>query len=151
MRKLTNLDIYFKKAQFEDLDSIILLLRKLDLVFEEVENHLENFFVIKFNNEIVGCAGIEHYDDVGLLRSVAIDVNFQGKGLGKKLVEKIINYALEKSIIFLYLLTNTAEDFFMRFGFKTIPRTDVDSRIKQTYEYSTGCEETAVVMMMKLK
>ncbi len=147
---MINLDTQIEKAQPEDLDSIILLMKKQKLVSEEIKEHLENFYVIKYENEIIGCAGIEHYEDVGLLRSVAIDTRFQGKGLGKKIVSKMLSVAQEKGIVYLYLLTDTAENFFKRFSFKIISRNKVDKRIKQTYEYSTGCEETAIVMIKKL-
>ena len=151
MRILTNQSFQIDEAILEDLNSLQLLLRRSELVYEEIENHLGNFFVIKVENKVVGCAGIEQYEDVGLLRSVVIDVEFQGRGLGRKIVGKMIDYALTKGIVNLYLLTNSAEDFFKKFDFKIIPRSDVDSRIQQTYEYTTGCEETASVMVKRLE
>lgn len=148
---LTSLDFKIQKVELDDLNILKEFMKKLNLVYEEIEKHLEDFFIIRVENKTVGCAGIEHYDDVGLLRSVGIDEELQGKGLGKKIVTKMIDYALEKGIVNLYLITNSAEDFFKKFDFTIVSRSEVDSRIQQTYEYTTGCEETASVMVKKIE
>ncbi len=147
---LSNFDFRIQKAELDDLNALKTLIKKSKLVHEEIETHLENFFVIKEESNIIGCAGIEHYDDVGLLRSVAVDIKYQRKGLGKKLINKMIVFAEEKGIENLYLLTDSAEEFFKKFGFKLVSRNDVDSRIQQTYEYTTACDETASVMVKRL-
>ena len=148
---MINSDYYFQQAETSDLISIKNLLQKLDLVHQEIEKYIEDFIVLKTGNKLIGCAGLEIYDEIGLLRSVAIDRDFQGKGLGKKLVKEILKYADKKEIVDLYLLTNSAEKFFEKHGFNIVSRTDVDPQIKQTYEYTTGCEETASVMIRKKK
>ncbi|NPD87402.1 MAG: GNAT family N-acetyltransferase [Asgard group archaeon] len=148
---MTSLDFKIQKVELDDLNILKEFMKKLNLVYEEIEKHLEDFFIIRVENKTVGCAGIEHYDDVGLLRSVGIDEELQGKGLGKKIVTKMIDYALEKGIVNLYLITNSAEDFFKKFDFTIVSRSEVDSRIQQTYEYTTGCEETASVMVKKIE
>jgi amino-acid N-acetyltransferase len=50
----------------------------------------------------------------------------------------------------IYLLTETAEGFFSKEGFKKIAREQVPPSIKQTHEYSTLCPEDAVCMVKKL-
>ena len=68
-------------------------------------------------DDVVGVAGIERYDDAGLLRSVAVDESLRGSGVGGMLVENRLQWAEENGITKLYLLTDTAAQWFPRYGF----------------------------------
>ena len=131
------------KNQLSDIKS---LLKKLNLVYEDVDKYVENFIVVLENKQIVGCAGFEKYDEIGLLRSVAVDPKHQGKGIGHKLIEEINENAKKREIEEFYLLTDSASQFFPKFGFEKVSRANVDERIKKTYEYSEACSESAIVM-----
>ncbi len=129
--------------QISDIKS---LLKNLNLVYEDVDKYVENFIVVLENKQIVGCAGFEKYEEVGLLRSVAVDSKHQGKGIGHKLIKEINANASKREIKEFYLLTDSASQFFHKFGFEEVSRANVDIRIKKTYEYSEACPESAIVM-----
>ncbi|MHA1217905.1 MAG: arsenic resistance N-acetyltransferase ArsN2 [Candidatus Heimdallarchaeaceae archaeon] len=131
------------KNQLREIKS---LLKKLDLVYEDVDKHVDNFIVVLENKQIMGCAGFEKYDEVGLLRSVAVNPKHQGKGIGHKLIEEINANAKKREIKDFYLLTDSASQFFLKFGFEEVSRVNVDERIKKTYEYSEACPDSAIVM-----
>lgn len=135
------------KNQLNDIKS---LLKKLNLVYEDVDKYVENFIVVLNNKQIMGCAGFEKYDEVGLLRSVAVNPKHQGKGIGHKLIEEINANAKKREIKEFYLLTDSASQFFLKFGFEEVSRANVDERIKKTYEYSEACSESAIVMKKNL-
>ncbi len=142
--------ILIKKLKIEQLDSVVSLLKSFNLVYEDIKAHFVNFSVALDNNKIIGCAGFEKHDEIGLLRSVAVSLEFQGKGVGHMLIKSILKNAEQEGIKVFYLLTDTASSFFSKFGFKIVSRTEVDERIKTTYEYSEACSEKAIVMIKHL-
>ncbi|MFW9906576.1 MAG: arsenic resistance N-acetyltransferase ArsN2 [Candidatus Thorarchaeota archaeon] len=134
------------KSSTHDLPEVLKLLKQVDLPTEGVKEHFHNFFIIKKDDMTVGCAGIEIYEHVGLLRSLAIHPSFQGKGNGHQMVNKIEEYSAEKGISKIYLLTETAEKFFLKLGYKIIPREETDLKIKQTIEFTTLCPSAPVMV-----
>ena len=53
-----------------------------------------HFFIVKIDNKIVGCGGIAPYfgsDDESILLSIFVDPDYQGKGVGRKIVETLEN------------------------------------------------------------
>lgn len=66
------------------------------------------------------------YDEVGfmLLGRLAVDVHFQGQGLGEKLLLDAVRRAMESSVQVAGLLVNPkderAADFYLKYGFRLI-------------------------------
>jgi amino-acid N-acetyltransferase len=58
-------------------------------------------------------------------RSVAVAPHLYGQRLGERLVLAALDLADERGIDAVYLLTETAQGFFPRFGFTTIGRFEV--------------------------
>ncbi len=54
---------------------------------------------------IVGCAGLETYGDVGLLRSLAVSAHRQSQGIGRVLVANRLDDAKARKLDAVYLLT----------------------------------------------
>ncbi|UCG03808.1 MAG: GNAT family N-acetyltransferase [Candidatus Heimdallarchaeota archaeon] len=139
------------KASEKDLESVYSLLKLVDLPIDGVADNFHNFFVAWERNQLQGCAGVEVYEDVGLIRSVAVHPSFQSHGLGRKLVETIQKFSTEKGLKEIYLLTETAEKFFLKLNYIVIPRNEVNSRVKQSSEFTTVCPESAICMVKTLK
>lgn len=108
---------------------------------------MKNFFVAQKDGQLVGCAGIEIYDNIGLIRSVAVHPSSQGRGLGRMLVNTVQKFSVEKGLKKIYLLTETAEKFFSKQSYAVIPRDDADAKVKQSIEFTSLCPETAVCMV----
>ena len=53
-------------------------------------------------------------------------------------------------MITVYLLTETAGDFFPRFGFRPTTRAAVPSAVQQSVEFREACPASAVVMRTEL-
>jgi amino-acid N-acetyltransferase len=66
------------------------------------------------------------------------------------LVEALIGGVRKRQVATLYLLTETAEDFFPRFGFEAVPRTSLDARLAASAELQGACPETAVAMRLEV-
>ncbi|MHA1975488.1 MAG: arsenic resistance N-acetyltransferase ArsN2 [Candidatus Hodarchaeales archaeon] len=134
------------KTITQDLPEVLALLKLVDLPVEGVKEHFQDFFIIRNDEMVVGCVGIEIYENTGLLRSLAIHPSSQGKGLGQQMVTRIEEYSTEKELNPIYLLTDTAEKFFLKLDFEIIPREETDSRVKQSIEFTTLCPSSPVMM-----
>ncbi len=107
-------------------------------------------FGISENNKLTGCVGIEVFGESALLRSLATSSSSRGKGLGKLLTKKVEAAAKEEGVKKIFLLTETAENFFKKMNYSVIERDFVPDEIKQTTEFSELCPSTAVAMQKTL-
>ena len=98
----------------------------------------------------MGTAALEMYEDGALLRSVAVVPDIQRTGIGHQLTEAALALAHELGAPAVYLLTTTAEHFFPRFGFERIARTNVPAGVQRSFEFTTACCASAVVMRKNL-
>ncbi|MGD8306897.1 MAG: arsenic resistance N-acetyltransferase ArsN2 [Ignavibacteria bacterium] len=126
------------------------LLSLANLTVNGVEQNVRNFLSLYYNESLIGTIGLEIYDNNALLRSLAIDKQYQNRGFGKMLCSEIINKAQIKNIKKLYLLTETAEKFFESLGFEKIPRESADDLVKTSEEFSSICPSTAICMQLTL-
>ncbi|MHA2202765.1 MAG: GNAT family N-acetyltransferase [Candidatus Hodarchaeales archaeon] len=131
------------KAVTQDLPEVLTLLELVDLPIEGVKDQFHNFFIIRKDKMTVG---IEINGNVGLLRSMAIHPTFQGKGYGLQMASKVEEYSAEKGLHSIYLLTETAEKFFLKLGYKFISREDTDPKVKQSIEFTTFCPSAPVMV-----
>ncbi|MFX0066087.1 MAG: arsenic resistance N-acetyltransferase ArsN2 [Candidatus Hermodarchaeota archaeon] len=134
------------KADKTHLSGIINLLNQVNLPQEGIQTHISDFIVSIHDATVIGCAGIEVYETVGLLRSVAVHPDYQGKAIGNALIRMILSHAQKRRIEEIFLLTETAEKYFLKLGFKRINRDDIDYRIKETQEFKTLCPASAISM-----
>jgi amino-acid N-acetyltransferase len=66
------------------------------------------------------------------------------------LVKHVEAYVVDQGIDRLYLLTNTAEAFFARLGYRTLPRSAAPQAIRDTSEFSSLCPDDAAFMGKEL-
>lgn len=109
-------------------------------------NNMEHFFGCGEKENAKGVIGLEIHGEDGLLRSLAVSPIVRGLGCGSALVKKLETHASSIGINHLYLLTDTAEDYFERKGYTTIDRDKVSESIKHTREFSDLCPASAAVM-----
>ena len=72
----------------------------------------------------MAAAAIERFGDDGLLRSVVVAPDHRGSGVGQALVAAAEALAREAGIRDLWLLTETAIDWFPRLGYEVVERAD---------------------------
>ena len=105
----------------------------LDIVKKQIEKLTKDnnhHIIIGFENEqtrkIIGFVHAEFYEsiymDTGLnILALAVNSNFQGQGIGKKLMSFIEDYALKNNISFIRLNSNVyrteAHKFYERIGY----------------------------------
>jgi N-acetylglutamate synthase and related acetyltransferases len=133
-------------ARWSDYDVVAALLEREHLPLDELRQHFENAFVARAGNRIIGCSALEVYEGGALLRSVAVDAEYRGSGVGSDLTQAAIELARRRLVPAVYLLTTTAERFFPRFGFEIIDRADVPASVLASAEFTHACPSTAIVL-----
>ncbi len=138
-------------ANCADLPDVLALLRQCQLLENGVAEAIDGFCVARSSGTLVGCAGLERYGEMALLRSVAVSESARGAGLGTNLVKSVTTTARTRGLSQLFLLTTTAPAFFERLGFKAVERSAVPAAVADSWEFRVGCPQTAVVMRFELK
>ncbi len=139
-----------RPATDADLGAVVRLLIASGLPTDGVSESLCNFIVAESGGELVGVVGLELCCEHGLLRSTAVASDWAGRGLGRRLVERIIAEAESRGIDALYLLTTTAERYFPSFGFVRTTRDQVPQAVRETAEFLSACPASATVMCLTL-
>jgi len=134
-------------ARPHDVPEGLDLLRRSGLSEKDVAERWGHYFVVhEDDGRVVGIAGLEIHGDDGLLRSVAVDEDYRGQGLGASLIEEAFSRAGRLNLGTVYLLTNDARDYFARRGFSDCPREEAPPGIRESWEFSTGCPASAAFM-----
>ena len=140
----------FRSATRRDLAAIERLLTAAELPIDGVSRSLPTFVVAEHEGTVIGAAGLELCGDDALLRSVVVAPEWQSRGLGRELVDRVIGEGKALGLRALYLLTTTAEQYFPAFGFEPTTRDLVPDDVRATAEFQTACPASATVMRKTL-
>ena len=144
-------DVTVTAARREELPEIFALLEECDLPKEGLATHLPTILVARRGIEIAGCSALELYHESALLRSVAVKQPYRSHGIGRSLIGAALDLAMERGVSNVYLLTSTAEPFFLKLGFESISRDNVPENVRDSVEFTALCPDTATAMAMKLR
>ncbi len=88
----------------------------------ELEDCLEHFVVAERDGQLIGCGGLELYveDSAGLVRSMAVEADLHGTGVGRNILEWVEAHGSELSLTRLFLFTIDAAPFYERFGYERV-------------------------------
>ncbi len=134
-----------------DYQQVTALLERAGLPLAGVSPRLDGFVVLEADGRIVGTAAVEAYGDVGLLRSVAVDAERRGSGLGAALVEQALDEARAAGVRDVFLLTTTAQRYFPRHGFAVASRDDAPAALQASAEFRGACPASATIMRRRLE
>ncbi len=129
--------IQIRRARISDVRSIkrlvdtyagkVLLAKDLVTLFESVQE----FWVAEAaaSGEIVGCGALHVlWEDLGEIRTVAVDPSVSGLGVGHRIVGHLVDLARELELPRLFVLTFETE-FFARHSFRPISGTPVTPEV----------------------
>ncbi|HIE44187.1 MAG TPA: N-acetyltransferase [Candidatus Omnitrophica bacterium] len=114
-----------RKAKIQDVDSIYKLLEhfsKRDLLLprslSELYDTIRDFVVAEEDGRVIGCCALHPcWEDLGEIKSLAVDESSQNRGVGRKLVNCCLEEANQLGLKRVFALTYIP-DFFKGFGFK---------------------------------
>ncbi len=135
----------------EEVAAVRSILTESGLPDDGIQALADTLLVARMDEEIMGCAALEPYPPAALLRSVAVRGEWRGRGVGWRLTEAALSLAADLGIERVYLLTETASQFFSAFGFRTVGREEVDARVRRSQEFTSLCPESADAMVLELR
>ena len=133
-------------AQAHDLAAARVLLQRVQLPDHGVADQFGHYLVVRDASRVVGVCGVEVCGEDGLLRSVAVDPDYQGEGIGTLLVAGARELAGRLKLRDLYLLTTTAAPFFRKRGFEDWSREKAPTPVRESWEFRTGCPSSSALM-----
>ncbi len=96
--------------------------------------------------EAAGFGGYELYSEEVLLRSVVVPQALRNRRIGRNLVALLLYRALRAGARRAWLLTDTAEPFFTKIGFKIMERSAAPEAILATRQAKALCPSTATLL-----
>jgi len=142
--------IDYSFATEKDIPALKKLLSECGLPFEDIDGHITHFILAKEYNTLVGSIGLEQFNHYALVRSLAVQESFRGEGIAQSLLSRLNEYAIQHDVHEYYLLTTTAEHYFIRKGFRVVERNSLPIEIKTTQAFTTLCPSTAICMYKNL-
>ena len=138
-------------ATSADLDAIVAFLETNRLPEAGLREHASELLVARDGTRLLATAALEVLGEDALLRSVAVDAATRGTGLGLAITRATLDRARDRGVRRIFLLTETAPDFFSRFGFVDVDRAFVPPSIRGTVEFARACPASARVMVLELR
>lgn len=133
------------------LEKVFQLLRLNNLPYQDIRLE-SNLFIFYQDDEsnLVGAGGLEFYGRYALLRSLVVDEKHRGLSYGIRITTDLLSRASAKGVNEIYLLTETAREFFLKNGFEEIPRDSTPPEIQKSSEFSSVCPVSAAIMAKRL-
>jgi len=147
--------IAVRAAEVQDVDAIELLLapyaekhvvlwRSKDDLFQ----HLQEFIVAVYDGVVMGVAALHIYTlNMAEVRSLVVNPEYQGRQVGRLLVEACELLAVQRGIAQLFALTYVAQ-FFIAMDYHVVPKESLPHKIWTVCVHCKkfgACDEIAVV------
>ncbi|MCX7821837.1 MAG: N-acetyltransferase [Syntrophobacterales bacterium] len=128
--------VEIRKAKIRDVKKIHSLLlpfasegRLLPRSLSELYTRMRDFFVADDGGAIVGCAALKIiWDDLSEIASLAVRIEYQRQGIGRKLVEACLDEASSLGLPKTFVLTYETA-FFERLGFRIVDKSIFPQKI----------------------
>lgn len=145
---------HIRQATLEDVPEILHLMdgyvQKGNLILRtgsDIRNRIHAYHIYAVDHAVYGCAALfEHGDGWAEIGAVAVNEDYKSKGIGRGLIQFLIQKAREKKIQTLFLLTTQAADWFFEFGFVWGEPSDLPPSHRQGY----NLERNSRVLVLKL-
>lgn len=138
-------------AHQRDENQIKQLLADSELPYQDITpSHLRHFLTRRYGTKLAGVVGLEIKGEFALLRSLAVPIQYRGRGIASALIARAEDYAMSQGVEALYLLTMTAEGLFEKLGYARVDRHAVPAVVKETAEFQNLCPSCSICMTKQL-
>ena len=136
----------------EDIGAIKVLLAVCLLPSQDIGGEGNTFFVAESERGIIGVCGIEHCgESIALLRSLGVMPGYRKQQIGRRLVQRTLSHAEKKQFDHLYLLTETAVEYFQGIGFSVAERKKAPKALNTSRLFTQHCPASALLMVKALR
>jgi amino-acid N-acetyltransferase len=95
----------------------------------QLYQYIRDFVVATYDDEVVGCGALHVvWEDLAEVRSMAIVEEWQNKGIGRRMLARLLDEARELGLPHVFVLTYR-EDFYGRAGFRVVPHETLPHKI----------------------
>ena len=126
------------------------ILKNESLCFNDINDEGVVLFEVKEKEIIIGYFGYELYGSYALFRSMVVVEGYRKMGYGALIWHEAKKKLRANQVAKVYLLTNTASEFFKGQGFNEIQRSSAPEEIASTTEFIEFCPSDSVCMMINL-
>jgi amino-acid N-acetyltransferase len=135
-----------RTANDADLAAIRVLLEEAGLPTSDLEATKPNFTLLREHGAIVAAGALQRFGSLALLRSVVVAPDRRGAGLGVIIVHELEKVASAVRVRQLFLLTQTAREFFAHQGYRVIERNEAPQDVQGSEEFRSLCPTSATCM-----
>ena len=139
VRRATTRDVAAIRALVDQYQGKVLLVKETVTLYEDVQE----FWVAIDGEQIVGCGALHIlWEDLGEIRTVAVDREAKRQGIGGLIVNRLIEHGRDLGINRIFVLTFETS-FFARHGFREIEGTPVTPEVytEMRRSYDRGIAE----------
>lgn len=144
-----------REAEEKDIEEIFILLKNyalqgiiLERDKEDISSNLHTFIVAEIDGTLKGVVTFYDYGEkLKEIRSLAVDTNSHGMGIGSRLLKTVINRIRGNSDAKIFVLTYTP-DFFKKHSFFEVSREEFPEKIWKDCakcKDRDNCSETALI------
>lgn len=133
-----------------DLPALEQLLRDHGLPAADCGEQLDHFHAIYRGDQLAAAGALEPAGDAALLRSIVVAPGARGRGLGAKMTRHLLACARNDGYRAVYLLTETAAQYFVRFDFVPTERAEVPAAVAATRQFESLCPDSATCLVLRL-
>jgi amino-acid N-acetyltransferase len=123
--------------------------RMLHRSLESTVESIREFLVARRDGRVAGCVALPvSWKDLGELRSLAVRPGFEGRGVGRELVDAALDDARRLGLQRVFVLTYVT-DFFERFGFRVVDKQALPTKVWRVCihcDRADACDETAMIL-----
>ena len=85
----------------------------------QIADSLEDYIVYEIDGQVHACAALHFYEDgQAEIAAVAVDENYAHMGIGPKLMDNLIEQAIEGQATSIFIMTTQTADWFEQLGFE---------------------------------
>ena len=118
----------------------------------EISENIRDFTVVYSDDRLVGCGALHFYTPtVGEVRSLAVDPSLKTHGLGRLIVDKLEQEAMDNELHAMFAFTYVP-GFFRKMGFRAVERGELPLKVWKDCLRCPKfhcCDEIAVVKALR--
>ncbi|MEM5277609.1 GNAT family N-acetyltransferase [Cupriavidus taiwanensis] len=152
-------DLRIRLATSNDLPAVATVVAACNLQVDDLGGAVDPllggdqdaFHVAELNGEIIGCAGVERFDDVAVIRSVAVLPKYRQQGVATHLVSAVLMRARAQGARRAVLATSHAPSYFSRYGFTLISAETLPAAVRASHTLKIAGIPPALCMHCELR
>jgi UDP-N-acetylmuramate: L-alanyl-gamma-D-glutamyl-meso-diaminopimelate ligase len=141
-----------RPARRSDMAAVRGLVATVGLADEPAgDDAFPSFYVLHNERGLVGSVALDVLGDDAILRALAVDVEARGAGYGWMLADTAVAQARWRGVRRIYLLTESASDFFAaKFGFRVVDRSTLSRQVAASETFTAPTSPSQVAMRLDL-